>query len=75
MRKNLLKNLLPATFRYRLRAGKYPEPLKVGGKRRFTLEQTQTIIGITNNLIKKGVIERCLKNLTPDLVNLHKSKN
>jgi len=28
--------LLPDTFRYRIRTGKYPESRKIGGKRRFT---------------------------------------
>lgn len=39
--------LLPDTFRYRIRTGKYPEALKVGGKRRFTIEQVREIIKIS----------------------------
>ena len=37
-------NLKPDTFRYRLRVGYYPEPIKVNGKRRFTEEESRKII-------------------------------
>ena len=40
-------NLLPDTFRYRLRTGKYPEPKKkAGDKRRFTIEEVKEIVRI-----------------------------
>ena len=41
-------NLLPDTFRYRLRIGKYPEPKqKAGGKRMFTIDEVKEIARIS----------------------------
>jgi len=40
----------PDTFRYRLRNGWYPEPGRVGDKRRFTEEQIRDILKITNEI-------------------------
>jgi len=40
---NLL-GVKPDTFRYRIRAGVYPEVEKVGGKRRFCLEDIKQMI-------------------------------
>ena len=44
----------PDTFRARIYRGFYPDPVRVGEKRRFTLDQIREIIRITNNLIRKG---------------------
>ena len=40
----------PDTFRARLRVAKYPEPIKVGGKRRFSEEEVRNIIQTTVKL-------------------------
>jgi len=37
-------NLKPDIFRYRMRAGYYSEPARIGGKRRFTEEESRKII-------------------------------
>jgi len=52
-------NLLPDTFRYRLRTGKYPEPAKVGGKRRFTIDQVREIVKNAKLTGKLQVPTRC----------------
>lgn len=43
-------NIKPNTFRYRIRTGNYPEPKKVGGKRRFTEMEIQEILETTESL-------------------------
>jgi predicted site-specific integrase-resolvase len=40
----------PDTFRYRLRHGRYPEPVKVGGMRKFTEEQIRDILKIATDI-------------------------
>jgi hypothetical protein len=45
-------NLKPATFRYRMKAGKYSEPARSGGKRRFTEEEIGEIAKISPNYRK-----------------------
>ena len=52
---SLLK-IHPDTFRYRLRQGHYPEPIKIGGKRRFHIGQIKNILKITAELLKKGTL-------------------
>ena len=52
---SLLK-IHPDTFRYRLRQGHYPEPIKIGGKRRFHIDQIKNILKITAELLKKGTL-------------------
>ena len=48
-------NLLPDTFRYRLRAGRYPEPkTKAGNKRRFTIDEVREIVRIESQSLKEG---------------------
>jgi len=42
-------NLKPDIFRYRLRAGYYPEPIKVNGKRRFSEQNIREIVKIEKN--------------------------
>ena len=46
----------PDTFRHRLRQGDYPEPIKVGGKRRFQIDQIKNVLKITAELTKKGIL-------------------
>ena len=48
-------NIKPDTLRHRLRNGRYPESLKVGGKRRFTEIEIQDILETTKVLIRKGI--------------------
>jgi len=49
-----LLGLHPDTFRYRLRTGIYPEPKKrAGDKRRFTKDEVNKIIRITDDTWKK----------------------
>jgi len=43
-------NLHPDTFRYRLRVGHYPEPERVGGKRRFSEQDIREIVQITKTI-------------------------
>jgi hypothetical protein len=46
-----LLNLLPDTFRYRLRTGKYPRPnQKAGDKRRFSIDEVREIAEIDGRL-------------------------
>ncbi len=40
----------PDTFRARLRVAKYPEPIRVAGKRRFSEEEVRNIIQTTAKL-------------------------
>jgi len=47
----------PDTFRYRLRRGHDPESEKVGGKRRFTIDQIKEILKTTEEMIKKIPME------------------
>ena len=51
-----LLTISPDTFRHRLRQGHYPEPIKVGGKRRFQIVQIKNILKITVELAKKGIL-------------------
>lgn len=46
-------NIKSDTFRYKIRAGFYPETQKIAGKRIFTLGQIKELIGITEELAKK----------------------
>ena len=39
-----------------VRAGNYTEPVKLGGKRRFTKDDIREIIKVTENLLKKGIL-------------------
>jgi hypothetical protein len=45
------------TLRYRFRSGIYPEPEKVGGKRRFSESDIIELSNVTKMLVKKGVIK------------------
>ena len=49
-------NIKTDTFRYRIRAGFYPETQKIAGKRIFTMDQIKDLIKITDNLIRNGVL-------------------
>jgi predicted site-specific integrase-resolvase len=40
-------DIKPDTFRKRIRLGRYPEAIKVGGKRRFSEKDIRKIIQIT----------------------------
>jgi hypothetical protein len=45
----------PATFRYIIYKGYYPEYQKLGVERIFTLKQIKELVKITKNLILQGV--------------------
>ena len=47
----------PDTFRARIRAGFYTEPLRLGDKRRFSKNELINIINVSNHLIIKGVFK------------------
>jgi hypothetical protein len=49
-------NIKPDTFRYRIRAGFYPEARKIAGKRIFTEKQIKELIELTKDLINKGIL-------------------
>ncbi|MFH1673719.1 MAG: helix-turn-helix domain-containing protein [Pseudomonadota bacterium] len=49
-------NIVPDTLRYRFKAGYYPEPGKVGNKRRFAEKDIRDIIKITEKLIQKRLL-------------------
>ncbi len=58
-------NILPDTFRYRIRAGFYPEPKRFRGQRKFSEAQIRQLIKITQKLTKLGVLktrERTIRN-------------
>ena len=47
---------MPDTLRYRFRIGHYPEPGRVGNKRRFAEKEIGDIIKLTEKLIQKKVL-------------------
>jgi hypothetical protein len=49
-------NYKPDTLRYKIRRGHYPEVVKVGGKRRFQIDQIKNILEITAELLKRRIL-------------------
>lgn len=52
-----LLKIKPDTFRNRLERRYYPEPKKVGGKRRFSEMEIREMLKITKELRKKGIFK------------------
>lgn len=47
----------PDTFGERIYRGYYPEPIRVGGKHRFTMKQVTEIMELTMRFLKDGVFK------------------